>query len=233
LKPVREMTEADYLAKMNLIGEEVLAAIELFYTYIAINNFAAEDRQHFAKLKKAARFWTAQTYALQTSFFIVLARIFDEGSGAHSVHRLLGATQQHPEFFTRSALANRKDTPGGYRPSWADYYAADAWEPQPPDLRAFKRYLSPAVTRFTNVYRPLRHEVFAHKLVAEPTGLAALFGRAVIGEIEDVLFMLFDLHEALWQLFHNGRQWPLGDRAQFEKRRDTITASTRAVLSSL
>ena len=53
-------------------------------------------------------------------------------------------------------------------------------------------------------YRPLRHQVFAHKRVAAHT--EALFAKTNIRELQRLFVFLSRLHEALWQLLYNGRK---------------------------
>jgi hypothetical protein len=54
-------------------------------------------------------------------------------------------------------------------------------------------------------YRELRHKVFAHKGLSDPQ-ITALFARTNIREMQRMLAFLMALHEALWQLFNNGRK---------------------------
>ncbi len=52
----------------------------------------------------------------------------------------------------------------------------------------------------------LRHKLFAHKEVSDRNGVQGLFAKTNIREFERLLIFQSRLHEALWQLFHNGRK---------------------------
>jgi hypothetical protein len=55
-------------------------------------------------------------------------------------------------------------------------------------------------------YRDLRHKLFAHKEVADRAEIDALFAKTNIRELQRMFAFLSSLHEALWQLFFNGRK---------------------------
>ena len=55
-------------------------------------------------------------------------------------------------------------------------------------------------------YRDLRRKVFAHKELTSEADVAALFAKTNIRELQRMLVFLGSLHDALWQLFFNGRK---------------------------
>ena len=59
---------------------------------------------------------------------------------------------------------------------------------------------------------------FAHKVVTKPDSVAALFARTNIRELQRTLAFLGSLHEALWQLFFNGRRPSLRPRRYLVRR---------------
>jgi hypothetical protein len=93
------MKESDYPHYHQLIRGDVYTAVECFHTYLEIHNFAGKNTNVYRAMNKCAAFWNIQLYSLQSNFFIVLARIFDKRRDVHSVHKLLTATVDHPEFF--------------------------------------------------------------------------------------------------------------------------------------
>jgi len=224
------MTESEYWRDHQLINDEVNIAIETFYTYLEIHACAAEDRDVYRMLNKQPAFWNIQLYGLQSAFFIALGRIFDDGRDCLSVHKLLTATVAHPEFFSKQALTLRKSG-GGPKPEWLDAYVVDVCEPQPSDLRNLKRALAPYRKKYDRVYDDIRDQVFAHKILREREHVSDLFSRTQINEIDDILYFLYDLMEALWNLFQNGRRPELGSRSYDYRQR--IKNATRSVLQDL
>jgi hypothetical protein len=224
------MTESEYWRDYQLTRNEVSTAINSFYTYVEIHNFAGENETVYRTLIDAPAFWNIQLYSLQTTFFIVLGRIFDNGSDVHSIHKLIAATVAHPEYFSKQALAIRK-TAGKDKPAWLDSFLVDVYEPDRSDLRTLKKALTPHRKNFDSVYGDIRNHVFAHRILKEEKLISELFSKTLIEDIDDMLYFLYDLLEALQQLFDNGRRPELGTRTYDYKER--IKSTTRSVLRQL
>lgn len=206
-----EMTATQYAEELSLIKEEVNTCIECFYTYIEIHNYATENRSVHRAMNGEPMFWNISLYSLQAAFFMTLGRIFDNGRDAHSIHKLLAATVAHPEFFSKEALGTRRAA-GGPKPDWLDTFLRDAFEPEASDLRALKRALTAHRTSYDAAYAEIRNLVFAHKIRSSKDEVAALFGKAIVKEIDDMLYNLRDILETLHQLFLNGRRPELGSQ---------------------
>jgi hypothetical protein len=224
------MTEAEYWADYSLIHNDVQSAIETFYTYVEIHNFAAENDIVYRRMNKHPTFWNIQLHALQATFFITLSRIFDSGKDVHSIHKLLAATVAHPEFFSKDALAIRKWDEGD-EPEWLANYLSNAFEPTTSDLRALKKALSPIRSKYALAYHDIRNYVFAHKVLKEQQQITTLFGNTKIGDVDEILYSLHDLTEAIWQLFHNGIKPELGVCSYDYRNR--IKNTVRGVMESL
>lgn len=225
-----QMTESKYVEELNLISDDVDTAIKCFYTYIEIHNYAAEDQRIYRAINKEPEFWKINLYSLQTAFFIALARIFDDGKDAHSIHKLLTATVAHPEFFSKEALGARR-TAGGPKPEWLDTYLSDIFEPQVADLRALKKSLSMHRTSYNLAYADIRNFVFAHRIYSDKEQITALFSKTLPVEVDKMLYNLRDLLDAVRDLFVNGRRPELGSRT-FDYR-NRIKNGVRSTLSEL
>ena len=69
-----------------------------------------------------------------------------------------------------------------------------------------RRYVNNHRNIYIDKYRPLRHQVFAHKGLSDATAVSALFARTNIREMQRMLIFLLSLYNALWQLFVNGHK---------------------------
>jgi hypothetical protein len=163
-------------------------------------------------------------------YFIVLGRIFDNGSEAHSIHKFLAATVAHPQFFSKVALADRKARESnGNKPDYLDDYLKRVWEPTAQELRVLKKMLRPSTQKFAKKYEDIRNQVYAHK--QDKIDVSELFSRTSIGEIEDILYSLRDIMEIIWQLYHNGRR-PEERTGKYDHK-DEIQKSTRNFLRTV
>jgi hypothetical protein len=161
------------------------------------------------QIKREPAFWNVTAHALQTTFIITIGRVFDEAPRSHSIQKLLAEMATHAEYFSKQALERRRgaDTSGGDA-SWLPDYLRDAWEPTTADLEKVRDTLNPTVAKYQQVYQTIRHKMFAHKDIA--VGTNAQLGKTLIGDVEQILYALRDMLEAVWQLYTNGRKPTLG-----------------------
>jgi hypothetical protein len=129
------MQEAEYREHFDVVKNDIIAATRSFYTYTEINKFASEGQGNYNKINQDAYFWMGQLYALQTTWFIVLGRLFDRGSG-YSIRKFLALTVAHKGLFSKTALAERKRKAAGQEnPEWLNEYLRTAWEPTTENLQ--------------------------------------------------------------------------------------------------
>ena len=222
-----QMNEAEFWHDYELIRGEVDKAIETFYTYLHIHKIANDSREIYRAMNRDSTFWIISLYSLQTTFFITMRRIFDDGKDAFSVHKFVSSALAHPEFFSKKALAERKSE-GQEDPDWLEGYLRNVFEPGVSDLKKIKRQLSPFRRKFDEVYREIGTSVFAHTLIKDSEAVSKLFGKTNILDVENILYVLKDMLESLWQLYNNGRKLELGKTSRDYK--DRIIKTTDSVL---
>jgi hypothetical protein len=229
------LTEKEYWRDYHIIRDDVNAAMVSCYTHRTLNRIAARDREIVDKLNRTPTFWRITSFSLQSTLFIVLARILDHDDKVHSVHQLLNATIAHPNFFNKEALRARKlNIPGTEpNPPWLDEYVQNAWEPTTPDLRLLKKALAPRKAKFDDIYRPIRHQI-AHIIFKDELAISALYSRALKTDIDEILCFLYNLLGAIWEMAFNARPPDLnGDKHGYAQRLAEINKDTEALLRSL
>jgi hypothetical protein len=154
------LTDAEYWRMFHSVRGDVEAAIKSNYAYLTINSLAATDRKICDKYQRSAHFWTLNTYALQTTFFIAFGRIFDKRGDSFSIQKLVEATAANPAFFSKAALRQRKRESSNIAaadPQWLVDYVKQAWEPTSADLVPLQTALVPHYDKFKAIYQPIRH----------------------------------------------------------------------------
>ena len=138
---------------------------------------------------------------------------------------------QHPEFFSKpSFIARRIKEAKGKKPDYLDDYVKGIWEPTTTDLRAIKKMLRPYTAKYEAIYREMRHQIFAHT-IATDAELGQLFSKALITDVEEILYGLKDIIEILYQLYYNGRR-PSERTGKYDYK-ERIRDITRNVLRSV
>jgi AbiU2 len=218
--------EQIFLRELEIFRGECEGASQHVYAYLAIHDVAKRRKTVFRALDRHALFWNTVAGALQGSAIIALGRVFDQ-STPHNVDVLLRLAQRSPGMFTRVSLATRKSNGAAAPPPWLPAFIDQVQEPTIQDFRKLRAH----VNRFRQVYehrfRPLRHSVFAHTLIHGPSEVAPVAAKANINELKRLISSLLSLHEALWQLFYNGRAPVLRPIRYPAKRRKDLGSNNR------
>ncbi|MGC2742833.1 MAG: hypothetical protein WA672_06575 [Candidatus Angelobacter sp.] len=226
------MSESEFWNDLQYLTVEVEDAKAIYYTYNEINSLAAQKKAVLNAFNRDALFWNVQALCLQTSLFIILSRIFDENENTLSIHRIVNATLGHPEFFSKKALTHRKH-PSGPKPEWLDEFISDAWAPRDAsELRYIKKALKPHTKRFVEIYRPIRHAYFGHRIIGTQEPIPALFALTNKAELAQMLDFLHELVDAITNLYQNGVPPEIGVR-KFEYHNGKIKNSTRSVINKI
>jgi hypothetical protein len=212
------MTEDEYWRMFHAVRGDVETAIKSNSAYWKINNLARDDDKILEKYNRHAHFWTLNSYALQSTFFIAFGRIFDERKDVFSVQKVVDATIKNPQFFTKAALRRRKRKVAqlhGSDPQWLIDYVIAAWEPTTDDLQTLKTALVPHHQKFKAIYQPIRHTYFAHRGTASEAAIHSLFQKTLIAEVSEILRFLHTLIWSIDQMAINARRLDLLDFADY------------------
>jgi hypothetical protein len=197
--------EEQFERELEVFRTEAETGAQFFYAFLLIHASAGARRPVFRLLNTAPLFWKTILGGLQTAAFVSLGRIFDQKS-THNLGGLLRLAQDNPQIFSKASLAQRKQGSSKTPPHWLDSYLKHAYVPKPSDFRPLRGYVSKHHKIYVEKYRPLRHQIFAHKGLSDAADVSALFARTNIRELERMLIFLMSLYNALWQLFVNGNR---------------------------
>lgn len=232
----RGMREWDYQHEYQEIRNELLAAMESFQTNLEVHAFARENDRIAEYLTQEHDFRNLQLYRLQTTFFITLARFFDNGPDTYSILSILNMASANPEFFSRAALERRKMVDQRERPPWLDEYLDGKWYPTAADLRELRGSVASHRKQFDAIYGPIRNWRFGHRVPSQGQRVSELFAQALIPEIAAMLHSLYDLLDALQELYYNSTRFQIaqfGTGAKYVEARTRTNTTIRTILSRL
>jgi hypothetical protein len=204
--PQTLLTEREYWSEVQLLSNEIEQARIIYHTYEEINRLAIHDEVIAKSLNRDAQFWQTQMHCLQTTMFMTLSRIFDNHPNARTIHTVVSATMGNIHLFSAPALEARKAV-GDSRPWWLDDYMKTVWSPrEPADLKHLKKALTPVTKRFEEIYRPIRHAIFAHRIMTDDESAVQLFGGTNRTEVGQIINVLHELIEVIKSLYENGME---------------------------
>jgi hypothetical protein len=127
---------------------------------------------------------------------------------------LVKATIANPAFFSKAALRQRKRQSSnltGPDPQWLVDYVNQAWEPTAADLKPLLAALAPHYAKFRSIYRPIRHNYFAHRGMDSQQAIEALFSKTIKTDVAEILGFLHTLLCVIREIAWNARQPNLTD----------------------
>jgi len=225
------MDEITFQKSYELTRGDINLAINSFYSWLEINNVAASNKHIYRAINETSIFWNMNLYGLQSTLFIALGRIFDDGRDSHSIHKYLASCITNCRHFSYESLRERKKEVFKSDIEGLNKYMERTFQPEVSDFRELKRELSKHRRRFNEIYKDIRDYVFAHNIANSPGESENLFSRTLISDIEEMLAFLYDLIEVTWELFNNGKKPVLG-RKDYDYK-DRITDDVRKSLNML
>lgn len=197
--------EQSFTRELEIFRKEVEEGAQHLYGYLSFYSIISENRKILNAINRTPLFWITTMGALQTSFFIVLGRIFDQNS-KHNIDRLLKVAQDNISIFSKAALANRKRKGSDNADEWLDDYLKTVHEPTIKDFRALRKRVKEYRKIYETNYRDIRHKIYAHKEVSDSEEVQRLFSKTNNRELQLMFVFVNALYEALWELFNNGRK---------------------------
>jgi hypothetical protein len=197
--------EKEFLEELNIFRNEAMLASKFLYTELAIRNIANKNKKILNALNYSPTFWNLILSALQNSTFITFGRIFDN-NGKNSISTLFKVTQKNKNIFTKESFANRwtKNQDRNKIDHWLPEYLKKVYVPKDNDLVEFGKFIEKQKDIYKKIYKPVRNH-FGHKIYNKNEDVKVLFDKIQINELEKFCVRLDSIHEALWQLYHNGR----------------------------
>lgn len=177
-----------------------------FFSSAAINHLALHDNTLNGRLNAAPEFWNLVLGTSQTTLFIALGRIFDQGKDVpFTLDRLLQAARRGGgAIFAANRLADRKRRFSGTADDWLEEYPSHIFVPTPQQFKGLKKLLGRYRKQFEATYRPIRVRVYAHGIATEQE-LSELFAETRRVEVERIIRILQRVGDGLWNLYHNGQ----------------------------
>lgn len=197
--------EQRFIRELEVFRTEAQSGAQFLYGYLAFNSIISANKKAFNAVNKTPFFWNTTMGALQTGFFIVLGRIFDQRS-THNIDRLLKLAQDNINIFSKEALANRKRQDSANADEWLDDYLKTSYEPASTDFRALRKKVREHRKIYEANYQDIRHKIYAHKEVTEAEEVQKLFSKTNIRELQKAFIFVNALYQALWELLYNGRK---------------------------
>jgi AbiU2 len=197
--------EKQFERELEVFRTEAESASQFLFGYFSVHAVAHDHDAVHRLLNTAPLFWNTALAALQQASLIALGRMFDQNS-VHNIDKVLGLAQQNLQIFTKQALGLRRQGTNSNPPEWLDEFLKQAYVPTAEDFRRLRRHVKKRRRIYEDKYRDIRHKFVAHKEISDSAQVDELFSKTNVQELRRLVVFLQSLHEALWQLYYNGRK---------------------------
>ncbi len=194
----------EYKKQFEQFSQNVAFAVRTWHHHVCLNNRANEDPAILAALNKAPRYWLDQRYSAIQTTIIFMGKVFDVDGGTFSVDKTLRSANDAKEHFSKPELRKRKIEVGGEFDG-IDEYIENATELSSNDLKIISAEVSKAKVIWGRI-KPLRDKVYAHNQMLSDAEREKLFEAVKNADMNDILQILMNVSEALWQVEFNGRK---------------------------
>ncbi len=198
------MSSIDYKKHYEQFSQNVAFAVRTWHHHVHLNNRANEDSAILAALNKAPRYWLDQRYIAVQTTIIFLGKIFDNDRLAYNVDKTVRAANDGKDHFSKSELRKRK-IESGSEFEGIDEYIENATELSNEDLKVISSEVKRAKAIWERV-KPLRDKVYAHNQMLSDIERKELYEAVKNADITDILQILLNISEVLWQAEFNGRK---------------------------
>ncbi len=198
-------THREFLAQLKNFDSESRNAARYTYADFAIQHAASKSKRLLNRLNETPTFWLAASAAFQTATYISLGRIFDNNS-RYNIDQLLCSAESNISQFQRTALEKRKREGHATNPPWLLNYLNKAYYPKPTDFFRLRKKVNEYRSLYERSFKPARNKYIAHREKQDREEVSALFRRGKIRDLWRLTMFLQQLHEVLWQLYHNGQK---------------------------
>jgi hypothetical protein len=198
--------EKIFLEELNLFRNEVESVLKFVYTEITIRTLANEDPSILSSLNKTPNFWNTILNSLQHSIFLTLGRIFDPNQKHHSLRKLVGIIKNNPKIFSEESFSCRwnEDKEKQEILDYLGEHLETFYVLTTKDIRDFANFINKQDKIYQEIFRDVRDH-FAHRIYSGNEEIQTMFNKIKLEQLEKFSVNLLSIHQAIWQLFHNGR----------------------------
>lgn len=214
--------QCDIKAILDMFHLELTLACQSFFAWKTIHNLASADKKIFNSINRNALSWNLILHSLQATFFITIGRIFDTDPSSFSVHKVFRCCKKEIQEFNKDNLRARKLRDSKEIPDWLDGYIEEAYEAKPADFNKLKKEVNKVQKVYDEIYRPIRHKIFAHKDSEYLSNTSGLFQETSIVQAEKILTTLYQAKMSIQHLYNNGKlsaieYWKLNEEEYVHK----------------
>lgn len=199
--------EENFLRELNFFRNETESLVRYVYSHGALSDVIINNKSVEKAVNKNPAFWNSVLFSFTDSMFIVLGRIFDIDNSKgekNTIHTLFRQIDESKKIFSKELFSNRWVVSHTEMLDYKDKYMEGFYEMSNDDWKKLKKLKSSLSRQYQEFYRPIR-DLIAHRVLTNNDQIKIIMNKVPARDMEKFCTKLRNLHEGLWQLYHNGR----------------------------
>lgn len=208
MKDKENKIEKEFLKELIFFRQETEALVRYVYSHGALNDVILNNNSVEKAVNKNPNFWNSVLFSFTDSMFVVLGRIFDTNNKfsekKYTIHALFKLIDKNKDIFSKESFSKRWVISHEGMLDYKDMSMEDFYEMKGEDWKKIKKLKTSLGKEYKKLYKPIRN-IIAHRILTDNDEIKLVMNRVPVRDMEKFCTKLRNLHEALWQLYYNGR----------------------------
>lgn len=239
--------EQEFNEALKIFATQVAEATQFWFAAATMNEVAKRNLDTLNALNLTPSFWITARVAMEYQAILTAAKIFGpRKTNPHNIDYLFQVVRENrAAVFSKPALEARKRQGSANVDAWIADYMRRVHVPTARDVNRLHALSKRHRRTYETQYADVRNLHVAHNVLVDANARRAMFLKTRIEDFEKLILFLNQLHDVLWNMYHNGnrpklRPMPYSVRSLVAKRlkdlRDSpnhehIVAETRMCMS--
>jgi hypothetical protein len=182
-------------------------ATQFWYAASAMSEVANVSPATLNALNFTPTFWITARAAMEYQAIASVGKVFGPRKrNPYNIDSLFQVLSETLSVFSRESLIARRRRMSANAAEWLPQFMEHVHVPSSDDIRALQRVSRPHRRVYETQWKQVRDEHVAHSATVDSRSRWEMFQKTRIGDLEELIGFLNQLHAALWQMYYDGRR---------------------------
>jgi hypothetical protein len=191
---------------LSIFEAQVAETTQFWFAAAAMNETARRNEETLKALNLTPSFWITARVAMEYQAILTAAKIFGpRKTNPHNIDFLFQVLRDtRATVFSKAALEVRKRKGSATADEWIGDYLKRAHVPTTAEVNRLHELSKRHRRTYETQYSDVRNLHVAHSVVVDMNERWEMFQKTRIQDFAKLVMFVNQLHNALWEMFHNG-----------------------------
>src|SRR5580704_15028655 len=193
---------------LKIFETQVAETTQFWFAAATMNEVARRDTDTLNALNLTPSFWITARVAMEYQAILTAAKIFGpRKTNPHNIDYLFQVVREtRAAAFSKGALEARKREGSANAAEWIGDYMEGVYVPTARDVNRLHELSKRHRKTYETQYADVRNLHVAHNVLVDANARWAMFQKTRIRDFEKLIVFLNQLHDVLWNMYHNGNR---------------------------